>query len=121
MNGNEIYDVLSNESKNQNLARFTDILKDEMNDETLAVGTHIILHDLFLLKDCKDSSDLEERVLGEAEHNDQYAELEWNECEWTEDDNGELPEAEGEGLRWVGFTDLMVTLEQVAKSYSEEK
>jgi len=121
MNGQEIYDILSNQSHNQNLARFTDILKDEMNSETLIVGTHLIINDMNLLKTCKDGSDLEDIILGEAEHNDQYAGLEWNEHEWMEGDDGELPDAEGEGLRWVGFTDLFVTLEAVAKSYSEEK
>ena len=121
MNGKKISTILHNQSHNQNLARFTDILKDEMNDETLKVGVQLLLHDLVLLKTCKNGSDLEEIIIGEAEYNDQYAGLEWNEDEWIENEDGELPDAEGEGLRWVGFTDLFVTLEAVAKSYSEEK
>lgn len=121
MNGKEIYAILSNQSKNENLAKFTAILKDEMNDETLAVGTHIILHDLEFLNDCKDSDKLEERIIEEAEYADQYAGLWFNEHEWMEGDDGELPKAEDDGLRWVGFSDLFITLEQVAKSYSEAK
>ena len=120
MNGQEIYDVLSNQGYNDIIARFTDILKDEMNGETPLVATYLIVRDMDTLIGCNNGSDLEEVIIGKAEAWGQYAGLDWDESEWMEGDDGELPCVD-DGLRWVAFTDMYITLEQVAKSYSEDK
>ena len=120
--GSEIYDILANKEHNENVARFTNLLRDEMNGETLVVGTYIIVRDLGAIISATGPTMadmgfcLEKRILDNASAWSQYAGFPYDEDEWELNDNGELPPVE-DGLRWVGFTDIMATLNQVADSY----
>jgi hypothetical protein len=117
MNGNEIYEILSNQEHNENVARFTDILRDEMNGETPLVATFILVRDMEALQGCKDGSELEKVIIDKASAWGQYAGLPYYEEEWTFDEEGVAESVADDGLQWVAFTDIFLTLEQVAKSY----
>ena len=111
MNGNEIYDILANQEHNENVARFTDILRDEMNGETPLVATYLVVRDMESLQGCENGSDLEKVIIDKAQAWGQYAGLPYFEEDFEE---GSCPD---DGLSWVGFEDLFLTLEKVAKSY----
>ena len=117
MNGNEIYEILSNQDHNENVARFTDILRDEMNGETPLVATYLLVRDMEALQGCKDGSDLEKVIIDKAKAWGQYAGLPYFDEEWNFDEEGVAESLADDGLPWVAFTDMFITLEKVAKSY----
>ena len=124
--GSEIYDILANKEYNENVARFANILRDEMNSETLMVGVHILLLDLEVIISLVGPTisdlgyGLEQVVLDKARANGSYAGIEYHSSDWEVDEEGEYVDGVDDGLRWVGFTDIMATLNQVADSYVEE-
>lgn len=111
MNGNEIFDIIASEGYNDIVARFTDALREEMNGETLVVGTYLIVRDMDALRGCENGSDLKKVIIDKAEAWGQYAGLPYDEEDFEED---ACPD---DGLTWVAFEDLFLTLEKVAKSY----
>jgi hypothetical protein len=117
MNGTQIYDILSNQEHNENVARFTNILREEMNGETLVAGTFLLVRDMESLQGCKDGSDLEKVILDKAQAWEQYGGMPYYEEEWNFDEEGVAESLADDGLPWVAFTDLFLTLEKVAKSY----
>jgi hypothetical protein len=117
MNGNKIYDILSNQGYNDIIARFTDILREEMNGETPLVATFLLVRDMESLRGCENGTDLEKVIIDKAQAWGQYAGLPYIEEEWNLDDEGVAEELSDDGLVWVGFEDLYLTLEKVAKSY----
>jgi hypothetical protein len=117
MNGNEIYDILSNHEHNENVARFTDILRDEMNGETPLVATFILIRDMEVLQGCKNGSELEKVIIDKAQAWGQYAGMPYIDEEWNLDEEGVAESLADDGLPWVGFDDIFLTFEKIAKSY----
>lgn len=117
MNGNEIYNIISNYTYNDIIARFTDILREEMNGETPLVATYLVVRDMESLQGCENGSDLEKIIIDKAQAWGQYAGLPYIEEEWNFDEDGVAESVADDGLPWVGFEDLFLTLEKVAKSY----
>ena len=117
MNGTQIYDILSNQEHNENVARFTNLLREEANGETLLAGTFLLVRDMEALQGCKDGSDLEKDIVSKAEAWGQYGGMPYYEEEWDFDEEGVAEVVADDGLTWVGFDDLFLTLEKVANSY----
>ena len=117
MNGTQIYDILSNQEHNENVARFTNLLREEANGETLLAGTFLLVRDMEALQGCENGSDLEKDILSKAEAWGQYGGMPYYEEEWNFDEEGVAEVVADDGLPWVGFDDLFLSLEKVAMSY----
>jgi hypothetical protein len=115
--GSEIFDILYAQETNDIVYRFTERLRYEMNPETTVVGVYMISFDLNkLIGTSPIDNELESKIIEYAKENGHYAGIRYEPSDWEEDDNGELPLVD-DGLRWVGFSDIMTTLNEVASSY----
>ena len=123
--GSEIYDILANNEYNENVARFTNLLRNESNGETIIVGTYLLVRELELIMSVTGPTisdlglGLEKPVLERAEHLGQIGGIPFDDFEWEKDDDGELPHVD-EGLRWVGFIDIIDAFNKVADSYVKD-
>lgn len=101
MNGQEIFDGITNISYNKAVFHFASFLKDEENLETLKVGIELLTSAQDLLLVASDAESLRNAILTQASITGSFAGMKVGE--------------ESGGLNWVAFSDLWDGLEYVVK------
>lgn len=102
MTGNEMYDIISNNTYNRAVYEFVSVLKDETCSETVAVGCQLILVDTDILQGCMNADELAVKVIGIAKMTDSFGGMDYHECEFYPKDDPAYEEADC-GLQWCNF------------------
>ena len=114
-----LFDKLWGQDAIANFAVFGGIVSEsiggdgELNEETLLVGSYILLRDVGVLVGVKDGQGLRQSVIDHAKLNGEFAGINYNPAELLDEDDENF-ESSDEGLAWVAYEDLWHLLEKVA-------
>lgn len=107
--------INTSEGLNSVLYKFTEIMKDDENEDTLRMGLFILMNDRAILTGCNSGEDLEKKVLTRAEKNGSYASMDYDTNDFLDSDHEEAT-CPDDGLAWVAFEDLWAALTKLAET-----